>query len=70
MASTHTAPASRPPLAEVRCPACGRLLLLARLPGESQVEIRCRRCKATVQVRGARVRLAGSGQERTRTGSG
>ncbi len=50
MASTRTAPAPRPALAEVRCPACGRLLLRARLPAELQVE-----------VRGTRVGLVGSG---------
>ncbi len=61
MASTRTVPASRPTLPEVRCPACGRLLLRARLPVGSQVEIRCRLCKATVEVRRTRVRLAGSG---------
>ena len=68
MASTRTVPASRPTLAEVRCPACGRLLLRARLPGESRVEIRCKRCKSLVEVRGTRVRLVGSGQQRTGTG--
>ncbi len=70
MASTRTVPASRLTLAEVRCPACGRLLMQARLLGASRVEIRCKRRKATVEVRGARVRLAGSGQQLDRAGAG
>ncbi len=61
MASTRTVPASRPPLVDHRCPACGRLLLRARLPAGSRVEIRCKRCKRLIEVRGTQVGLVGSG---------
>ena len=60
MASTPTAAAQRPALVDHCCLACDRLLLRARLPGESRVEIRCKRCKATIELRGTRVRLVGS----------
>ncbi len=66
MASTPTAPAQRPALVDHRCPACGRLLLRARLPVGSQVEIRCRLCKATVEARLTRARLAESDQDAAR----
>ena len=50
-----------PGLTDHRCPACNRLLMQARLRGESRVEVRCQRCKALAEARGTRVRLVGSG---------
>ncbi len=52
-------PAPPPESKELHCPACGRYLLSY---GDCElIHIKCRKCKAVVEMRDGRVRLKGSG---------
>ena len=49
---------------DLRCPSCGRLLLKMEPSGQNNMEIRCTRCKAKVEVDGYHVGLSQPGTPR------